>query len=270
MKILSNKRSKIVIIAILALVSFAGVLAMAKYLYERDKLGTVKAKSFYFTSNLLEESSKDTIYLAPGTDTIEFTLGNHEDKLRYSDVDINYTIYVDDNVLDGKQSTLSSNDKSDATIKIKLSDIGIEADDNTTHTIKAIGYSVDDNKNTSYHKTLTAKFQILQDTASIYKSLDTTNSEYVLLTVWTQGDISGNVTIEFPTGVIPDNTDSVMRDAKTDVKKINDTTSFSGSGYSSHIYRFFRSSSGESSSLSVGNFDVYRSYNNETIKATEK
>jgi Tfp pilus assembly protein PilV len=250
MKIKSNRRLKILITVAIVLVCSVSVVALAKYLYQRNKTGTVKAKAFYFTSNLLEDSSQDTITLAPETETIEFTLGNHDDKLRYSDVDIKYDVYIDDTKLDMQQETLESTGINDKTISINLSTV----DKGTTHTIKAIGYSVDKNGNASYHKTLSANFVIQSEETGIYKWLDTSNSEYVLLTVWSKGQI-GNVTITFPSeNVIPDNTDIAMRDAETTVGSFKDSVSFSvNQNYSSHVYRFFRNNG---SDVAVGDFTV--------------
>jgi hypothetical protein len=58
-----------------------------------------------------------------------------------------------------------------------------------------------------------------------------------LLTVWSEG-YSGNVTIDIPDGVIPDNTDSVMRTAVTG-GEFEDNKTFKDKAYASHTYRFF-------------------------------
>lgn len=255
------------IIATLVLVSIVGVVALAKYVYQRNKIGTVKAKAFYFTSNLLEDASQDTITtykLAPGTETIAFTLGNHADELRYSDVDINYKIYINDEELENVDyTTLSRQNKNDATIEIDTTDFVA----GNTYTIKAVGYSGEYGA-ISYHKTLSADFVIQSDETGIYKWLDTSNSEYVLLTVWSQGQ-AGNVTITFPSeNVIPDNTDNIMRNVSTVDGNFTDKVSFSGNqNYSSHVYRFFGKNISE---LSVDNFTVTYNNENKDIEAVEK
>jgi hypothetical protein len=101
----------------------------------------------------------------------------------------------------------------------------------------------------------------------VYKELDTTNDEYVLLTVWTEG-YSGNVKVEYPNTLIPDNTNSVMRTVSQGYG-IVDTVSFSGTNkYSSHVYRFFADDTVQSA-LDVEKFTV--SYGDDfKNKATTK
>ena len=93
---------------------------------------------------------------------------------------------------------------------------------------------------------LSATFKIMED-GGFYKNTDISNGSYVLLTVWTL-NMNGDVKIEFPAGLIPDNTDPRMANVHnyvdgqyvayvfTDVESFGDTNKKS----SSHVYRFFK------------------------------
>ena len=81
----------------------------------------------------------------------------------------------------------------------------------------------------------------------------TTDSSYVLLTVWTTGDLTGDASITYPdTVVIPDNTDTVMRAWRIGASG-TDRESFQGYN-ASHVYRFFKLR--EKDTPSIGNFSV--------------
>ena len=87
-------RKKVIISAIAVVLSLCALMTgmfVAKYLNERSSDNLVIAKNFYFTSNLLDGKEHT---LAPGSTSVTFTLGNHEDDLRYSEVDIDYTVTV--------------------------------------------------------------------------------------------------------------------------------------------------------------------------------
>jgi len=205
--------------------------AIGRYMHQINSAGSVRAKEFYFTSDFLD-GEKHT--LAPGSGELTFTLGNHADELRYSEVDIAYVVTVTD--ADGKTSTatvecknsnqkLAKDKKEDNEVTIS----GLES--GHTYTVTAVGTG-------GYEKTLTATIEVLPGETAVYKYLET-NSDYVLLTVWAQG-YTGDVTITPPAELIPDNTDPVMGTVKTG-ESFTDTTSFSNDSYASHTYRFFGS-----------------------------
>lgn len=210
-----------VIVLALVLIGIAG----AKYLYKTDNRGSIRAKEFYFTSNLLDEQ---THTLAPGSTQITFSLGNHQDALRYSETPIKYTVKVNGITPDGSglEGELAEGSVQDASVTIKNLTPG------QIYKVAAEGVG-------GYRKTLTATLVIPEAEKYLYKYLDTTNSEYVLLTVWAKG-VSGNVSITPPDTVLPDNTDAVMANARTGAA-FTDSDSFKTPGYSSHVYRFFGS-----------------------------
>ncbi len=197
---ISTKRVIISTIAVvLSLCTLTVGMLVAKYLNERSADGLVRANHFYFTSNLLDgeehilaPNSKDS---TDGT-SVTFTLGNHEDDLRYSEVDISYEVTVDNGaeVTSGGSGTLVKGDINDAEVTISNLQTG-------TYHIKAVGKG-------GYTKTLTATIVVPEKETKIYYHIDDSADEYTLLTVWNEGDKEGSVTIKYKG--IPDNTNPDM------------------------------------------------------------
>ncbi len=227
-------------VCLLLLVILVGAV-IGRYQRQFGSGGSVRAKEFYFTSDFLDGS---THTLAPGSTEVKFSLSNHADELRWSEVDIAYEVTVEPTggaTLSNGSGTLDKDAKSDKEVTITGLTPG-------TYTVTAVGTG-------GYKKTLTATIKVLPVESVVYKYLDTTNSEYVLLTVWAQG-YKGSVTIQPPEGLIPDNTDLKMKDATTGAE-FTDEESFNtpgnAEGYSSHTYRFFVTND---SPVTAGNFKV--------------
>lgn len=169
----------------------------------RIKAGAaVRVPEFYFTSDFLDGG---THTLAPGSTEVSFTLGNHADDLRFSEVDIDYTITVtSDNgttaTVKNSAGTLEKNTLADAEITISDLQAG-------TYTITATGKG-------GFEKELKATVRVLPSGAQLYQHQETVPGEYILLTVWNEGETAGDVTIKY-TG-IPDNTNPNMRSLETD------------------------------------------------------
>lgn len=213
------------------LVALTGA-AIGRYQHQFYSEGSVRAKEFYFTSNFLDG---ETHTLGPGSTEVTFSLGNHADELRFSEVDIAYEVTV---------TPMEGTVANDLTVEYsneskKLPCTGVQDHSVTIKELTPGKYTVTATGTGGYQQTLTAVIEVLSQEPVVYMHLDTTHSEYVLLTVWAQG-YTGDVTITPPTGMIPDNTDPVMRDAKTG-QVFTDRTSFQGDAYSSHVYRFFGS-----------------------------
>ncbi len=195
-----------------------GMLA-AKYLNEKSSDGLVRAKNFYFTSNLLDGKKH---ILAPGSTSVTFTLGNHEDDLRYSEVDIEYeyTITADDGTTtktgNGKLENGSVKDA-----EVTISDL----QPGGTYIVNAVGTG-------GYSKTLTATIVVPEEAAQLYQRQDNSTGEYILLTVWNEGDKMGNVTITY-TG-IPDNTNPKMTTWRKDASHTVEIEP-----HESKVFRFF-------------------------------
>lgn len=194
--------------------------AIGRYVHQLHSEGSVRAEEFYFTSDFLDG---DTHTLAPGSTQVSFTLGNHADELRYSEMNINYKVTVTSNngteaTVSPSAGTLEMNKKSDATITIS----GLQPG---TYTVTAVGEG-------GYSKTLTGTIVIPNQKSQLYYHIDTVSEEYTLLTVWNEGDVAGEVTIAY-TG-IPDNTNPNMTTWQTD-----DSHRVTIEPHASKVFRFF-------------------------------
>ena len=194
-----NRKKKTYTAAVLLLVFIltTGML-VAKYISERNSNGLVRANNFYFTSSLLDGKSHT---LAPGSTSLTFTLGNHEDDLRFSEMNIDYEVTVDNAAVKIENGTgrIEKGAVNDAEVTISDLQAG-------TYIITAVGKG-------GYSKTLTATIVVPEKETQIYQYQDTTADEYILLTVWNEGDKPGTATITY-TGA-PDNTNPDMTSWQT-------------------------------------------------------
>ncbi len=189
---------------------------IAKYRQQLHSDSAVRAKEFYFTSDFLDGG---THTLAPGSTSVTFTLGNHADELRISEVDIQYTVTVDNGAaVAPANGTLTKDAKADATITISDLQPG-------TYTVKAVGTG-------GYSQTLTATIVVLAEAAKPYYHIENVPGEYILLTVWNEGNEAKNVTIAY-TG-IPDNTNPNMTDWTTNGSRL-----VTIEPHESKVFRFF-------------------------------
>lgn len=237
-----NKKGRGVYLWALVLIligaSVWGVLA--KYVWQREQDLLVEAKTFYFASDLLTEEGAEYT-LNPGTNSVTFTLKNHIDEKRYSECEIQYDVYVD-NVKQGTTAVLNDGNKTD--------EVTFAVEAGKTYQVRAVG-------NAGYTKTLSATFTVQTLPDGFYKYLepDTASDYFVLLTVWTE-NVSGNVKVQFPDGLIPDATDPDLAaiDNYDGSYKSASTGEIGFSGYSSKTYRFFKES--PSRIYSVNEFEV--------------
>ena len=234
-----NSRKKVNIIAIELVVCFVLTVILigtviGKYQHQFNSYGSVRALNFYFTSNFLDGK---THTLAPGTQEFSFTLGNHDDELRYSEMDIYYTVTVKDS--EGKDATvnddsgnLSKSEVDDNTITIKGLSPG-------TYIIEAVGNGrTSELSEGGYFKTLTATIVIPEQGANVYYNIAYPEGDYTLLTIWNEGDKDGEVTIEY-TG-IPDNTNPNMTDwSRSTDTDTNIKQKVTIKPYTSQTFRFF-------------------------------
>lgn len=226
---------------LLAAVILGGV--SAKYITREVREHLFAAKEFYFTSNLLEAGGADYI-LNSNAGSVTFTLTNGADELRYSEDDIAYTVETTGGSLNKTSGTLTGGTLSSDSITLS----GLQ---------KGVAYTVTAKGVAGYKTTLKATFTLAEEGNDVYMHLDTAaDPAYVLLTVWTE-NVSGDATVTFPTGLIPDNTDSAMKNVRNysgtyASASFTDGANFDNT-YSSHAYRFFRS---DSRSYSVDQFDV--------------
>ena len=248
-----KSHSRLLIYALVALAVFSTLVVgtYAKYTMRNRTDGYISSPNFYFTSDLLKETAVEYT-LNPGKDgeaEISFQVRNFADDLRISDKPIEFNVVVTEGVtvkVDGKTTktgTLAAG-STGSTAKVTVS--GLQ--NGKTYNISVTGEA-------GFSTTLQAKVTVRPGEKQIFKHIDNNHDSYVLLTVWTQ-NISGTVEISFPQGLIPDDTDSAMSDVnnfsdgKYGADRFTDEVSF-GEVYSSHIYRFFKTSDYESGAFTV-------------------
>ena len=243
----------IAIIAAFALVlaALAVGVTYAKYMNELSYDGVADTKKFYFESDLLSDEGAEYELIA-GTDSVEFTIFNYADKFRISEVDIDYTVTVTE--ASGAHSAMISNesgslDQNDATPGLDqewqiITVSNLEA--GKTYTVSVTGDG-------GFVKTVSATFRVKDKMANVYMNVnDNPDNEYVLLTVWTE-DHSGAVNVEFPTGLVPDNTWEGLENVKTADGMFNDDDL---EKFGSRTYRFFKTNSYNNGDFTVKVGDI--------------
>ena len=235
----SHIRKRTIIITVLIVLLFTVGGVFAKYIYNSGGMGLLSAKEFYFTSNLLTENTAKYV-LNSKTTEISFTLGNNADKLRFSQDNIKYSItvgcksgdsYPEENIKYADSEQVLSGGSVDTTsITLKGLTMG------ETYTVTATGKA-------GYKQTLKAEFTVSDKEENVHMHLDTSNDAFVLLTVWTH-NMTGPLTVITPAGLIPDNTDPILRKVynysgtEYGAVQFTDNTNFT-EAYSSYTYRFF-------------------------------
>lgn len=210
----------------------ASAMIVAKYIHETKTTNGATAREFYFTSDLLDGKEHEITATDEGTASVTFQLGNHEDSLRYSEVDIDYTVNVVQND--------SDTEIEDENIANKTGKINKGSVQNAEVTIKNLEpgktYTVTATTSNTYKKTLTGTIKVKNIDQKVYTSVRDKNS-YIEVTVWTV-DYSGTVKLTYgDIKLIPDNTDSMMETAK----RGGDTLNFTGwKANTSHVFRFFK------------------------------
>ncbi len=244
-----NKKNRILPVLLLCVLIVAVIIGTvsARYFHEDSDKNILAAKEFYFTSNLLSENGANYVLNSNATE-VSFTLENSVDELRFSQDPITYKVYLGESTEPFASGTLANGGTTTATVTLS----NLVSGEN--YVVTAVGEA-------GYVQTLSATFTVSDNDENIYKHVDTSNSAYVLLTVWTE-NLSGNVSIEVTcNGLIPDNTDPILQNVynynngygkMVGYDAIIDSTNFQ-STYSSYTYRFFIDSA---SNITAKNFDV--------------
>lgn len=216
------------LLAFLLVFAILGV-TLAKYVQRTERVDAVTGSEFYFTSPQLTEEGA-TYTLSADTTQLSITLCNYADELRISDVDIAYSVEVDNGAIISPDSgTIQTGDK---TATVTLSNL----QPGQTYTVTATATS-------PFSAKLTGNFTVASENSALHYSVaDKADSPYALLTVWTD-NYAGNVTVSWQAGLIPDSTDAKFDGVSTysggtysagSVKTVVDA-------YSSYTYRFFKS-----------------------------
>lgn len=213
----------------------------------------ITAKKFYFTSNYLTENNHE-YKLNAGTDSVTIDLYNYdcENPALVSEVDCSYSVTVTPTKVDNEVSVSGAPSTAPAdtpkTLPITIS--GLDNGNSYKVTVTSTGGQYDSTTgkvNTGYVKTLSATFTVADTTDGFYMNVDdTTDPHYIVLTVWTE-NITGDVKVTFPAGLIPDSTNPILKGAKNyqggnyGAGSVTDAENFQNS-YSSYSYRFFKTS----------------------------
>ena len=228
-------RNKTVVLLVLFCITI-GAMAMvaAKYIHDTNTTNGATAKEFYFTSDILSKTGTThevTALEANQTATVTFQLMNHADSLRYSEVNIKYTVSVrekggatlDSSKIENQTGTISGNQVNNANVTIKGLEPGKE-------------YIVTATTDNTYKQTLRGTIKVKKADDNVYASVKDKNN-YIEVTVWTI-DHTGEVSLTYQnTGLIPDNTDTKMENAK----RTDDTLKFTDwAANTSHVFRFFK------------------------------
>lgn len=238
-----NSRKRAIVYSIFALVllltcAIGGIFA--KYVTGNETDAKVSAASFYFTSDLLQESGA-SYTLNPGyggSTSLSVVVRNYADELRISNRKIDLTVQVlkgsapaEGVTVNLSSAALAAHTQNEATIQIS----GLKNGETYTISVKGDG---------GFITVLSATVTVKPDEAAIYYFLDNSDPHYVLLTVWSK-NIAGELNLSFPAGLIPDNTDPMMSSVDNyesgtyKAGEFADSTSFAVA-YSSHVYRFFK------------------------------
>lgn len=245
-----NKLRKLILFAIPIL--FIGT-TLAKYSSNTNQGVVFEAKNFYFESDLLKDLTEPVSYkYQTGIDTISILLKNNIDDYRYSDVETNYEVTITD--IDGN----SVNDKNGDIVKKqtgKLSNTNIEAKQIQFTNLPSGIYVVTANATKPYHKSIQGTFTLIEKDESIsYEVSDSVNSPVLYLTIISK-DYSGEVTINWPDGVVPNSTDSNFKNIDTGF--VASSTNISFNANSEYKIQFFKSN--PNSVYTTEQFSVERS-----------
>lgn len=218
--------------------------AYGYYIHNKTDDGYVVASNFFFESDYLSEEGK-TYTLNVNANKVTFKLKNYADELRCSENDVNYVITVNEGTLSQSEGTLLKGSRNYH--EITLSNL----EEGKTYNVSVTGES-------GYTRTLKATFIVRNNDIEFYKNIDTSHNNYVTLTVWTE-NISGEATIIFPQGVIPDNTCEGMRNVLTSSYRFE----IDVEEYSSYVFRFFKTDGFDVNK----EFSIYLNINGTNVEA---
>lgn len=230
----TNPKLKIILIILIPFLFIS--FSLAKYISNRHENFLYEAKSFYFESDLLSDSTEQKSYsYQRGIDSIRLNLSNNADELRYSEVNIEYKVSITDlsgnnitdkngNVVSTVEGTLKKGEINTTTIE--FNNLSTGAYIVTAETLKP------------YKKLIQANFILTEaDNAISYEVSDAIDSPILNLIINTK-DYAGNIKISWPKGVAPDNTDSYFKNVNTGYSKSNITIRFESN--SEYIFNFFK------------------------------
>lgn len=247
------------LILFLVLLTAGGIgTAVAKYIQSTGGKALFKAPEFYFSSNLLAVEPETYVFNSQ-TREVSFILRNSADALRTSEMDITYTVTVEEN---------DNNTDENATVENGSGTL-FKGGDPVTVSLKnmrpGVTYTVQAKAEAGYKQTLSAVFTVAGKDENIYKHLENSPDGYLLLTVWTQNR-EGMLAVGFPNALIPDNTNADMAAVYNKNSSGAEYTFNTTIGkYSSKTFRFFPGGGG----YTADDFDVMLTENNQKAQSAE-
>lgn len=227
-----RKKKIILLLSLFCISIFFISIVSAKYIHKTENTGTITAKEFYFKSDLLDGGTH-TVTASGDTASVTVRLMNHEDALRCSETDISYTISIKNN--DGTEVTAEG---SDLTGIIKG---GVCNDKDVTINGLQPGktYTITASTENYYSKTLTGTIKVNSTDRDIHTAISDKEA-YIEVTVWSR-EYAGTVKLDYCQGLIPDNTDSLLKDAKNATASTPaEVTLADWKADTSHVFRFFK------------------------------
>lgn len=256
--------NKTVVLLVLFCLCIGGIsMVSAKYIKENTtKNNSATAKEFYFTSDLLDGKQHE---ITPTENNgkmanVTIRLKNHIDDLRYSETEIKYKVSVTE-----KDAETSSDTAEDVYIAYGTEE---SADVNGLYTLEAgkkedvdvtlsnlqagKTYTVTATTDNIYKKTLMGTIKVSEPDTKIYASLHD-ETQYIEVTVWTT-DYAGTVNLKYgDIGLLPDNTDTKMKDASSKGGTITDNDWKANTSY---VFRFFKSDANKEYKVTVNDKEV--------------
>lgn len=208
---------------LVAVMVLLGGYSIAKYVTRQESEPVMVAKNFYFYSDMLRNPTEGIpqYTLQTGADTVSITLMNYPDGLRTSQVDISCVVTLTGEEVEQEQTlTLDKNVQDQKTVE--FSDLAPG-----TYMVTAVATE-------PYTQTLKAYFTVVGGSEEIsYNVSDASGSPNLKLTV-TTAEFSGSVTISWPEGVLPDNTDPLLENAS------GNSCTVTLEKYSEYTFQFFK------------------------------
>jgi len=207
------------LVLIAVLLAYNGI-TIAKYITSHEKEPLYVAENFYFESDMLKTAATEAdvpVYtLAAGGTSLGFKLKNYTDTLRYSEVDVGFSVQITDVDEDPVSPSVSANICGTAVTDPAAFVIPGDTCQDAAVVIGGLEpgntYLVSVNAS-PYAATLKGKFTIpAADNKVSFTISDAVNSFDLKMTVVT-GDKGGEATIKWPGEVLPDNTDPLMAGA---------------------------------------------------------
>lgn len=200
-----NRTALIVIAAAGILLFFAGIAA-ARYMKQERQSGIVEAQTFYFTSDLLkEDEAAATYFIDPMAESFKFELCNFADSERVTSADITYRVSVTGGTVEGGGAMFEGSINAGTGSAVPISVIPTLRPGNSGGTLELEEIKVVAESVLPYRKTLTGVFK--RQMGNQYMVQDEVGHNAAVL-IMVCADGAKDITVNLPSGVIPDEADS--------------------------------------------------------------